>query len=101
MNNQDAKTAWGIAGVLAIIVVILLGVMAYRWYDEQPKDYGQVLQEGSEDITVIRDRIRMHCTATDEDSRARCADDLEDLGDILSEFSEDVANSTTTVESAN
>lgn len=94
--NQNAGMAWTVAGVLAVIVVILLAVMAVRWHDAQPKDLSQVLQNGKEDITQVRDQIRKDCAATDDSSKKKCEQDKKDLADILKEFSADVSNSTTT-----
>lgn len=93
--NQNVGTAWTVAGVLAVVIVILLGVMAYNWQQNQPKDLSDVLQNGKEDITQVRDQIRADCKKTDSDSKKKCADDLQTLADTLHEFSTDVANSTT------
>jgi uncharacterized membrane-anchored protein YhcB (DUF1043 family) len=94
--NQDARMAWTVAGVLAIVVVILLGALAFYWHQNQPKDLSQVLQNGKTDITQVRNQISIDCKATDADGKKHCADDLQTLSDTLHEFSTNVANSTTT-----
>lgn len=85
MDKKETRTAWIIAGVLAVLLVI-----AVVFWMNAKKDLDAVLMEGQEDITVIRDRIEADCHATDAASKERCEDHLEDLADILREFSEDV-----------
>lgn len=85
MDTKESRTAWIIAGVLAVLLVIAV----VFWMNTQ-KDLDAVLTEGREDITVVRDRIAVDCRATDTASQERCQDHLEDLADILEEFSEDV-----------
>jgi len=85
MDKKEARTAWIIAGVLAVLLVI-----AVIFWMNAKKDLDSVLQEGKEDITVIRDRIAVDCRATDTAAKERCQDHLEDLEDVLREFSEDI-----------
>jgi len=96
MDRKESRTAWIIAGVLAVLLVIAV----VFWMNTQ-KDLDTVLQEGQEDITVIRDRIAVDCRATDTASQERCADHLEDLADILEEFSEDVEEANEQATSTN
>lgn len=91
MDKKESRTAWIIAGVLAVLLVI-----AVVFWMSAKKDLDAVLTEGQEDITVLRDRIAVDCRATDQDSRERCQDHLEDLEDILVEFSEDVEEASET-----
>lgn len=85
MDTKEARTAWIIAGILAVLLVIAVML----WMNAQ-KDLDAVLQEGKEDITVIRDRIATDCYATDAASKDRCMDHLDDLEEVLREFSDDV-----------
>lgn len=85
MDKKETRTAWIIAGVLAVLLVIAV----VFWMSAQ-KDLEAVLSEGREDITVLRDKIAVDCRATDTASKERCQDELADLADILREFSSDV-----------
>jgi len=94
--KQNASMAWTIAGVLAVVVIILLAMMATSWQDKQPKNLDDVLRNGKEDIAELREKIRMDCAKTDDAGKKKCEKDKEDLTDLLKEFSTDVTYSTTT-----
>lgn len=91
MDTKEARTAWIVAGVLAILLVIAVVL----WVNAK-RDLDAVLTEGREDITQVRDRIAVDCRASDTASQERCQDHLEDLADILREFSEDIENAPQT-----
>ncbi len=96
MNTKKQLTiAWTIAGILAVLLLIALYFVL-----NPKKDLGTVLQEGQQDITAQRDKIRADCNSTDLDKKAACAADLQDLSDILREFSKDVAHATSTAPTA-
>lgn len=72
MNN--ARIAWIIAALLAVILVFVL-VMR--------------MSPGS-GVAQIRAVIEKDCLATDEASRTRCSQDLQELSDTLSRFSQNL-----------
>ncbi len=85
MDKKEARTAWIIAGILAVLLVI-----AVVFWMNAKKDLDTVLSEGKEDITVLRDRIAVDCKGTDQASKDRCSDNLDKLSNVLKEFSKDV-----------
>jgi len=90
-TKKQLTLAWTVAGILAVLLVIaLFFLMGER------NDLGSVLEEGREDITAQRDEIREACNSTDEASRARCNESLEELADILREFSLEIERATST-----
>lgn len=96
MNSQKQLTlAWTVAAILAALLVISL-VMQFS----QPKDLGTVLQEGKEDVTAQRDRVAEACNGTDAASQADCKNELQELADILREFSRDITKATSSAETA-
>ncbi|KND50274.1 MAG: hypothetical protein AB202_03575 [Parcubacteria bacterium C7867-007] len=94
--KKNAGMAWTVAGVLAVVVIILLAMMATSWQDKQPKNLDDVLRNGKEDISELRERIRMDCAKTDEAGKKMCEKDKQELTELLKEFSTDVTYSTTT-----
>ncbi len=90
-HKKSAQTAWTVAAVLAVLLIIALGF----WWNAK-HDLAKVLESGKQDITAQRDKIRADCALTDAASKAQCGQDLQDLADILREFSTNVAHATTT-----
>lgn len=78
--------AWTVAGVLAVIVIILLAFMIYDW-NQRRNDLGYVIDEGTSNIAEQREVIRARCS--DDLTSAACQDALADLSDILEDFSRD------------
>jgi hypothetical protein len=88
-SKKKLTLAWTVAGILAVLLVIALFFLA-----NQPKDLTSVLEEGREDLTEQRDRIAESCNGTDAASKEECQDRLEELSDILREFSRDIDKAT-------
>lgn len=76
--KKQLAFAWTLVAILAI----LLAVAGYFLSAQKVED---------KNITEKRDSIREHCAATDPSSKAQCAQDLQDLTDLLREFSQDMA----------
>lgn len=76
--KQQLALAWTLVGVLAV----LLAIAGFFLSDAGTKN---------KNITEKRDLIREHCSATDTQSKALCAQDLQDLTDLLKEFSAEMA----------
>jgi hypothetical protein len=90
-TKKQLTIAWTVAGILAVLLIISL------YFVMNPKkDLGTVLQEGKEDISAQRDRIAESCNGTDEQSREDCQKELDELADILRDFSNDIRRATTT-----
>lgn len=93
--QTHARTGWIVSGVLAIILVILLGLLLKQQYDlEHNLDY--VLDRGGDKITAVRAEITETCTGESPLEQDRCQDSLERLSDILREFSDDLEYFTPT-----
>lgn len=89
MDTQQNRTAWVVAGILAILLVVVL----ILWMNAK-KDLDQVLMEGQEEIIDVRDQITQNCA--DGINSDNCQDTLDKLEDILIEFKRDVQRATTT-----
>lgn len=84
-TKTHLKLAWAVAAVLAIALAVSLYVIAHP-----KKDLGTVLQEGSENVTAERDRIKASCNGTTDADHAACQQALSELTRILKEFSKDL-----------
>jgi hypothetical protein len=91
--EQKSNLGWIIAGVLAVIVVILLGVM-WQAMEANKKDLNHVLSEGYEDIATVRAKMQIACDGPSKDE-AKCEAALNELADILREFGEDLSTAST------
>ncbi len=80
--KQQLALAWTLVGVLAV----LLAIAGFFLSDARVQN---------KNITEKRDLIREHCVATDAESKALCAQDLQDLTDLLKEFSMEMAKGAT------
>jgi hypothetical protein len=90
-TKKQLTIAWTVAGILAVLLLISL------YFVMNPKkDLGTVLQEGKEDISAQRDRISESCNGTDTKSREDCQKELDELADILRDFSKDIRRATST-----
>lgn len=94
-TKKQLTIAWVIAGILAVGLIIALVALM-----NQKKDLGTVLQEGREDLTEQRDRIAEACQSEDAASQRRCQNELDELSDILRDFSRDIDRATSTAERA-
>jgi len=92
MNTKTQLTlAWTIAGILAILLIVAL----YFVYNPK-QDLGSVLGKGQQNLAAQREKIRADCNGTDNDSKLRCVTDLQDLSDMIREFSAAVSTATST-----
>lgn len=90
--NGNSKTGWIIAGILAVVVVIMLFMM---WNHNNSKDLGNVLEEGRTSIIDMRAEIEKKCEGPQANEQ-ECQDALDDLAEVLEDFSEDVDKASTT-----
>ena len=91
-TKKQLTLAWTVAGILAVLLVIA-GYFAMN----PKKDLGVVLQEGKEDISAQRDQIAIHCAGTDGQSKRLCQEDLDELANILKEFSKNIHAASSTL----
>ena len=89
--NGNTKTGWIIAGILALVVIIMLFMM---WNDANTKDLDNVLEDGRTSLIDIRAEIEKKCEGPDV-NEDECQDALKELSEVLSEFSEDVSEAST------
>lgn len=80
--KQQLALAWTLVGVLAVLLAIAGFFLSGN-------------STANKNITEKRDLIREHCVATDAQSKELCAQDLQDLTDLLKEFSAEMAKSAT------
>lgn len=75
---MKTKTQLTFAWSLVVVLAILLAITGFF-----------LMKAGSseQNISEKRDAIREHCSQSDAESRSACAKDLQDLSDILREFS--------------
>lgn len=75
--------------MLGIIVIILLCIMAAAWYNKQ-NDLGTVLDENRGAVLNQREDIRQKCNAEGGEQSEACQAALQELSDILTEFTSDI-----------
>ncbi|HEX2792273.1 MAG TPA: hypothetical protein VHO23_00960 [Candidatus Paceibacterota bacterium] len=88
-TNKKMKMAWAAAGVLAVLLI----VVTFLWIRAQ-NDLDRVLDNGREDIEAARDRIDAACEGPDASSNAECREALDDLADVLRDFSQNLEDAT-------
>ncbi len=75
MNTKKQLTlAWTLVAVLAV----LLAIAGYFLANPSPKDGN---------ISAQKDVVRESCSRTDQESKDTCAKELQDMSDMLREFS--------------
>lgn len=74
-TKQQLSFAWTVASVFAVLLLIAVYFLA-------------VPSAASRNITETRDSIREHCQATDQASKDKCAQDLQDMTDTLRELTQ-------------
>ena len=89
MDMNNARTAWTVAAVLGVIVIILVVVMAKGQHDRE-RDPDFVLDRGGSRIAEIRAEIAETCAGDKPYEQADCQDTLEELSDILKDFTDDL-----------
>ena len=75
----EKKLPW----VLVAVLTGLLIIITFLWVDA----LGKI---GGGNLSAQRDLIREYCTKTDEESRARCSDELADLQTMLEKFAKEL-----------
>jgi hypothetical protein len=90
-TKKKLSVSYAVIGVLAVALIVSL---FFNFHE--PATLGSVLENGKQDITAQRDKIREDCSSTDAAVRKQCGDDLQELADILREFSKDLDKATTT-----
>jgi hypothetical protein len=75
----EKKLPW----VLVAVLTGLLIIITFLWVDA----LGKI---GGGNLTAQRDIIRESCAQTDDESRARCSEELAELQTMLEKFAEDL-----------
>lgn len=83
--THQTRTAWTVAGILAVIVIILLGVIGYGWY-ERKNNLGYVLEDGQNAVMSQRQLIRETCSSELGAASAECQAAIQELANFLIEF---------------
>jgi len=97
--TKETRTAWTVAVVLGILVIILLGVLARGWY-EKNHNLGNVLQDNKNALVEQRMQLREACAHEASEPTEECQKALEDLSNLLVDFGQemrDLQKATTTV----
>ena len=90
--QQKLTTTRYLAGFFAVLLIIALVVI---WNDHQK--IVALQSPAQQNLSLQQDKIREDCSATDADSQIRCADDLQNLSDLLAKFSKTRGGATATV----
>ena len=88
--EQKLIQARTIAGVLGVLLIIALVVV---WNDGQK--IAQLNASGKQNISATADTIRQDCSSTDPVAHAKCGDDLQQLSDLLAQFSKGLPTTPT------
>lgn len=88
MDTRESNTAWIIAGILLVLLI----VVGYLWLST-PKDVQTVLDDGYDSIAAQREELRIACQ-TPEGTREDCEEELEELSELLAEFSAEIDAAT-------
>jgi hypothetical protein len=91
MDTRESKTAW----IVAAILLVLLIIVGWLWLS-QKNDLGNVLENGADRISAVRDQMKEDCQGPEMDAAA-CAHDKQQLSDILDDFKSDLMEASTTV----
>ncbi len=84
MNIKKQLTvAWSLVVVLGFLLIVSLFFLA------NPRG------QKDTNITAQRDLVREYCTKTDQESKDACAKELQDLSDMLRDFSTDLTKDAT------
>ncbi len=94
MDTRESNTAWIIAGILFVLLI----VVGYLWLSA-PKDVQAVLDEGYDNIAAQREELARACQSP-EGTREDCEEELQDLSELLAEFSAEIDAATTSEASA-
>lgn len=86
---------WGVAAALAIVVVILLGFIWKTQYD-LAHDFDYVLDQNGDEIVAVRAEVADRCSGTNPLDNPDCQEALDQLADVLRDFSRDLDNFSTT-----
>jgi hypothetical protein len=94
MDEKNTHTGWIVAGVLAVVVVALGGIL-WNAAQTREKDLDEVLTEGYEDIAKVRAEVQIKCEGPARND-AECERALDELANILRDFGKDLNEATTT-----
>jgi hypothetical protein len=94
MNQNEKNTAWIVAGILLVLLIIV----GYLWISTKA-DLNTVLENGKQSIAAQRDQIAKDCQGPDANQNA-CQSDLAQLSDILKDFSANIQQASTTATSS-
>ena len=73
------KLPWIITAIMAALLIIV----SFLWLDAARR-----LDNGN--LSAQRDLIREYCSATDEESRTRCQEEIADMTAMLKQFNKDL-----------
>jgi hypothetical protein len=91
--ERSNNTGWIVAGVLAVVIVILLAMMWQQWNKEQ-HNLGMVLENGQERVAAARNQIAEDCQGSEGTEAASCKADLDQLSQVLEQFSKSITTAT-------
>lgn len=77
--------------VIVVILAALLIIVGFLWLDAVKK-----LDTGN--LSAERDLVREYCSKTDEDSRARCKEELADFTQMLKDLNKEVKKANAPVQ---
>lgn len=81
--------------IVLFIVVLVLLVMLWNAWKENNQNLGTVLEEGKEQIVDVRAQVLADCRGP-QANEADCQASLQNLKDVLQEFSSNLDNATGT-----
>ena len=88
--KKKLTLAWTVAGILAVLLAVSLFFLM-----NPEKSLNTVLEEGKQDVTEQRADVAAACEGDSAD-KAKCDAELDELAQILREFSRDIDKATTT-----
>lgn len=88
--TKDIRIAWTVAAILGVVVIILLGIMAYGWYERQ-NNLGYVLEEGQAEIIGQRNSIREKCSGAEGAASEECQAAIQQLANSLAAFGSELS----------
>lgn len=92
---ENSRSGWILSGILGIIVVVLLIILMGYW-NADDRELGNVLEQGEANLAEVRAEVGEKCTGPQGTNSTACQDALDELSDVLQEFSEDLETATTT-----
>ena len=90
--DRSNSVSW----MIAVVLFIALIIVGYLWINTR-RDLANVLAENRGDIMTQRDEIAAKCIGANADREA-CDEALDELADILREFSAELSVAATTTQ---